>query len=160
MHTKQSNDSGFLARIVRWFKLAVPNPKPANLQIQIGVHLEEVNEMLTVLFPATTNPYAKAELSKLISAMTIYSNALKTQPDILDTSPEVLNDIEFLDSLADQTVTAAGVAYMRSYDFIGAVREVNSSNYSKFVNGLPVFNEHGKIAKGKDYKPPSLAPYV
>jgi hypothetical protein len=160
MHKKQANDSGFLGGIVRWFKLAVPNPKPANIQIQIGVHLEEVNEMLAVLFPATKDEYAKAELSKLISAMTIYSNALKTQPDILDENPNALNNIEFLDSLADQTVTAAGIAYMKSYDFIGAIREVNTSNYSKFQNGLPVFNEHGKIAKGKDYKPPNLEPFI
>ena len=34
------------------------------------------------------------------------------------------------------------------------------SNNSKFENGKPIFNEQGKIMKGKDYSEPDLAPFV
>lgn len=35
----------------------------------------------------------------------------------------------------------------------GALAEVNRSNYSKFEDGEPVFNENMKVMKGKDYTP-------
>ncbi|MFV0357767.1 MAG: hypothetical protein ACK5LG_22075 [Bacteroides thetaiotaomicron] len=69
------------------------------------------------------------------------------------------NNILLLDSLCDQVVTAAGVAYDYGYQFPQAIREVNRSNFSKFVNGLPVFDENGKIKKGPDYSPPNLVHY-
>jgi predicted HAD superfamily Cof-like phosphohydrolase len=65
-----------------------------------------------------------------------------------------------LDSLCDQIVTAVGVAHMFGMDISGALSEVNRSNWSKFVEGKPVFNEHGKIAKGPNYTPPDLARFV
>ena len=34
---------------------------------------------------------------------------------------------------------------------VEAVGRVNKSNWSKFVNGKPIFDENGKIAKGPDY---------
>lgn len=49
---------------------------------------------------------------------------------------------------------------MMGFDMVGALKEVNASNYSKFENGKPVFNEQGKIAKGKDYFKPNLTTYL
>jgi hypothetical protein len=64
---------------------------------------------------------------------------------------------EFLDSLADQVVTAVGAGYCAGMKTADAVAAVNRSNYSKFdKNGYPIFNKQGKIAKGADYAPPNL----
>jgi predicted HAD superfamily Cof-like phosphohydrolase len=71
-----------------------------------------------------------------------------------------VNEIELLDSLADQIVTAIGVAHMMGFDILGALQEVNRSNFSKFEDGKAVFDENGKIRKGKDYTPPNLESFV
>ena len=65
-----------------------------------------------------------------------------------------------LDSLADQVVTAIGVAHCAGMDFPGALAEVNRSNWSKFENGAPVFLTGGKIGKGEFYTPPNLTDFV
>lgn len=70
---------------------------------------------------------------------------------------DVTNRGEFLDALADQVVTLAGVAHCANMALPEAVRRVNESNWSKYVDGKPVFNKQGKIAKGPDYEPPNLA---
>ena len=61
-----------------------------------------------------------------------------------------------LDSLADQLVTGVGVAHMLRMDIIGALNEVNLSNFSKFVDGIPQFDANRKIIKGPDYFKPNL----
>ena len=68
--------------------------------------------------------------------------------------------IQILDAICDQIVTAVGAAYMMGMDIEGALAEVNRSNWSKFEGGVPVFNEHGKIAKGVEYTPPELSDYI
>lgn len=67
---------------------------------------------------------------------------------------------ELLDALCDQIVTAVGVAHMFGMNIEGALTEVNRSNWSKFVNEAPVFDENGKIAKGPDYTPPDLTEFL
>lgn len=63
----------------------------------------------------------------------------------------------FLDSLADQIVTAVGVGHCANMDVTEACLRVNESNWSKFdALGYPIFNEHGKIAKGPHYVQPDL----
>ena len=69
--------------------------------------------------------------------------------------------VEILDSLCDQIVTAIGVGYMMGFDMVGALQEVNLSNWSKFdENGNPIFNENGKIVKGENYFKPDLAKFL
>ena len=68
--------------------------------------------------------------------------------------------IGLLDSIADQIVTATGVGTFLGMNVPGALAEVNRSNYSKFEDGEPVFNENKKVMKGKDYTPPDLKPYI
>jgi hypothetical protein len=64
---------------------------------------------------------------------------------------------DFLDSVADQIVTAAGAGHCAGMQVTEAVRRVNSSNWSKYdTNGKPIFDENGKIAKGPNYEPPNL----
>lgn len=68
--------------------------------------------------------------------------------------------LELLDGLCDVIVTAVGVAHMFDMDIIGAMSEVNRSNFSKFVDGKPVFNEQGKIAKPVTFSQPNLEQFV
>ncbi|SSX60346.1 nucleoside triphosphate pyrophosphohydrolase family protein [Actinobacillus lignieresii] len=68
--------------------------------------------------------------------------------------------VELLDALCDQIVTAIGVAHMFGMNIQGALQEVANSNDSKFEDGKPVFNEQGKIAKGKHYFKPNLERFV
>lgn len=49
---------------------------------------------------------------------------------------------------------------MMGYDPHAALEVVNASNWSKFEDGQPVFDEQGKIQKGKNYRAPSLEAFA
>lgn len=137
-----------------WFAKARPDITDQDRASQLGVHLEEVVEMLDALggqgkaLPALLN--VRRGLHEL--AEKVKSGEYKL---------DVINHELFLDSLCDQNVTGAGVAYTRGYDFRGAMEEVNRSNFSKFDEaGNPIRNEHGKIMKGPNYSKADLKPYL
>ena len=135
-----------IATIKDWFQLAVPEPTDKNRAVQIGVHLEEVAEMA-----ATFND------ADLAATIDVISEQYKTDTTIrLDT----VDRTELLDALCDQIVTAVGVAHMFGMDIEGALTEVNRSNWSKFVDGKPVFDANGKIAKPTTYSKPDLTPFL
>lgn len=136
-----------IKQIEDWFIAAVPKPTQDNLRVQIGCHLEEVVEMLVAIDDGQTD--ASGYLCDL-------SEAYKTG----FFEPIVEDEEALLDSLCDQIVTAIGVAHMKGYDIEGALKEVARSNASKFVDGKPIFNEHGKIQKGPNYSKPNLKPYL
>ena len=137
--------------IKEWFKVAKPNPSTADACVQIGCHYEEVSEMSTTLNDNVKHALAATAL-KYKRNHSAYLGAVE----------ELSADerVELLDDLCDQVVTAVGVAYMLGMDIEGALAEVNRSNWSKFEGGVPVFNEHGKIAKGVEYTPPELSDYI
>ena len=138
--------------IKEWFKAAKPNPSTADVVVQIGCHYEEVSEMNAVLnYDVEYMLEATAEEYEMY-----YSGYLGAALEELSADARV----ELLDALCDQIVTAVGVAYMMGMDIEGALAEVNRSNWSKFEGGVPVFNEHGKIAKGVEYTPPELSDYI
>lgn len=68
--------------------------------------------------------------------------------------------VALLDALCDQVVTAVGVAHCARIDILGGLAEVDSSNWSKFVDGKPVFDSNGKIAKGQNYRKADLRHFV
>lgn len=145
-----------LANTEAWFRKAVPNPTSKNISTQIGCHLEEVVEMLDVL--QTKYPGYKNKLDDARKHLRFISNLLKQEEDSFFIKEE--DRKELLDSLADQIVTATGVGTFLGMNVPGALAEVNRSNYSKFEDGEPVFNENKKVMKGKDYTPPDLTPYI
>jgi len=99
--------------------------------------------------------YSNLMLDRLHTALTVVSLGLKHGAIKFQVNPSDRN--EFLDSLADQIVTATGVGHCAKMNIVEAVRRVNSSNWSKYdTDGKPIFNEHGKITKGPDYKAPDL----
>lgn len=143
-----------IEKIIDWFKAAKPNPTEKDKATQIGAHFEEVSEMTRAL-----SSYAPqvTEISQDFYACSAINK------DIDGEFVELLEnwEIDLLDSLCDQIVTAIGVGYMMGFDMVGALKEVNLSNWSKFdENGNPIFNENGKIVKGENYFKPNLAKFV
>lgn len=145
-----------IEEIKQWFAAAVPQPGLKNAAVQIGCHYEEVLEMVDVL--------AEDDLPLLVQLDLEASWFKSGGAGVESWIGHVLNDppraAAMLDALCDQIVTAVGVAHMMGFDIAGALAEVNRSNFSKFENGCPVFDENGKIRKGKDYTPPDLARFV
>lgn len=139
-----------IVEIKKWFELAVPEPTDKHRAIQIACHYEECGEMAEAL-----NDFS------LLTALDRYSDYYKS--DKCESFNVQLDDddrIDLLDSLCDQIVTAIGVAHMFGFDIEGALKEVNRSNFSKFVDGKPIFNEQGKIKKGENYSAPDLLPFM
>lgn len=134
--------------IVQWFEQAVPAPTNRNRATQLGVHYEEVGEMMAAL-------HEYPEFRKNIEHLAT-SYKMGDLPDNL----EITDRQELLDSLCDQIVTAIGVGHMFGFDMDGALAEVNRSNWSKFVDGKPVFDANRKIAKGPGYFKPDLAKHL
>lgn len=143
-----------LADTYAWFEKAVPEPTEKNVRVQIGVHFEEVGEMIQQL---NSNDHETQELiDRALASIEDLGTHLKTQ----DVSLVVLDRVAFLDSLCDQAVTGTGSGYMLRMNVVDGLNEVNRSNWSKFVESQPVFNEKGKIMKGPDYTPPNLEQFV
>lgn len=146
--------SDIITQTKKWFEIAVPNPTSKNISTQMGCHLEEVEEMLQTIYP--NGSYDAELLQRAQDAITNLANHMKRNDDAyrIDASTSLL------DALADQIVTATGVGTFLGMNVPGALAEVNRSNYSKFEDGEPVFNENKKVMKGKDYTPPDLSSFI
>ena len=136
--------------IKAWFKAAKPNPSTADVYVQIGCHYEEVAEMADALWDGDVQ-----EIIENVANKYKYTEHFSFLEDLTE-----CQRVRVLDALCDQIITAVGVAYMMGMDIEGALAEVNRSNWSKFEGGVPVFNKHGKIAKGVEYTPPELSDYI
>lgn len=145
-----------IQQTTRWFELAHGDAKGSKRTVQLGVHFEEVAEMLAEL--VSRDQKAVELINDAEVALDRLSHYLKDNSSSVHIYPA--SGIGLLDSLCDQAVTLAGVAYDYGYKFPQALREVNRSNFSKFVDGLPVFNETGKVMKGAGYTPPNLDAYI
>ena len=145
-----------ITQTTRWFELAHGDARASKRTVQLGVHFEEVSEMLDAL--DTKDQTAHDLIRKAQKAVSDLADHLKRNSSTTFVYPS--SDHLLLDSLCDQAVTLAGVAYDYGYKLPQALREVNRSNFSKFVDGLPVFDGNGKVTKGANYSPPNLTPYV
>lgn len=139
-----------------WFEKAVPTPEVKNFTTQLGVMLEEVSEALSALSAADVQ--ASIPLQNCIEFLNRFGDHLKSHPGCVT----VTDPLEFLDGLCDVIVTATGTAHMQGYDVVGAMTEVNRSNFSKFdADGKPIFHpETRKIMKGPAFSKPVLGPYL
>lgn len=147
-----------LSTTKEWFEKAVPEPALNNFNAQVGCHCEEVAEMLYVMNGADDNTndlIVKATLA--MDKLAIHLKHNSTLPLIVIEPDE---EIDFLDALSDQIVTAVGVAHMQGYDIVGAMNEINESNFSKFEDGQPIFDDNRKIIKGKNYRKAKLEPFL
>lgn len=135
-----------------WFKRAKPTPTDKDVNTQISCHTEEFGEMLAALKGVEgLDEHMRKHLQEEVE---LFTRALRTG----NIQVYVANRKDFLDSLADQIVTATGCGHMADMNVPEALNRVNSSNFSKFdENGYPIFDENGKIAKNKaTYKPADL----
>lgn len=139
-------------QIELWHKRARPKPTDEDFNVQLGCHFEEVVEMIDTLdFESCDGIEYEVRTTRV--ALNALARMLKNGELIA----RITDRKEFLDSLADQVVTAVGSGYCAGMKTAEAVTAVNRSNYSKFdKNGYPIFNENGKVAKGPDYAPPNL----
>ncbi len=136
-----------LQKTVQWFIEAVPTPTDRNKLTQIGCHIEEFAEMMEAI-------------GDLALAKNLQRIATDYKRGEVDYALLTIDRQGLLDSLCDQIVTASGIAQMLGMDIVGALNEVNRSNWSKFVDGRAVFDENGKIKKGPNYSKPNLAPFL
>lgn len=140
-----------------FFKAAVPDPQIKNISTQLGCHFEEVREMIQSLRPGHGHPDAAFFMKQAEDAIHALAEMLKKDSSSLGS----VDRVEFIDSVADQMVTAIGSAYMFRMDPLGAFIEVNQSNLSKFdADGKPIFNENMKVMKGPNYYKPKLEPFA
>ena len=112
--------------------------------------------MLEVL--KSDNPFQSMAIADAIASLVLLSDRLKAYGEGTYVREE--NRAELLDALCDQIVTATGIGTFFGMNVPGALSEVNRSNFSKFVNGEPVFNENQKVMKGPGYTPPELSPFI
>ena len=129
-------------------KIAVPETTDKNRAAQLGCHFEEVAEM-----------HAAIGETFIAERLALIATQYKKDSEVEINEPG-LDRTELLDALCDQIVTAVGVAHMFGMDIEGALDEVNRSNWSKFVDGAPVFDANGKIAKPATYSKPDLTPFL
>lgn len=133
------------SRTKQWFNLAVPSPTYDNVRMQLACHIEEVCEMFDELeFDGTTEDDRKVALP-VLRAM---EKKLKAKEANVK---QPARPGKLLDSICDQRVTGMGLAHMLGYDIDGAIDDTDDANFSKFVDGKPIFNEQGKIAKGPNW---------
>lgn len=145
-----NNDT--IKSILDWFALAKPNPTNQNALQQMAYHFEEVSEMCE----AGKHLDEVGVLKKLKADLLLTSSI----PHKTDEYVSEIDKLALLDALCDQIVTALGVGYMLGFDMQGALTEVNRSNWSKFENGKPVIDGHGKIIEGKYYEKPKLERFI
>ena len=144
-----------IRRTVQFFEKAFPNPLSKNFHTQLGVHFEEIAEMIETL--RGKNRLTQAMLTQALLATSALAQHLKTSADVV----EVTERTAFLDGLCDQLVTASGVGYMAGMDIVGGFGEVNRSNDSKFDdNGLPILDNNQKLVKGPNYFKPNLKAFA
>lgn len=150
----QKNDT--LGGATLWIKTCLPEPSDKDFHTQLGVFSEEVGE--TLLEVAALDKETGDLLLKAINAMSQLGNHLKKSQGKIFVGP--YSRQAFLDGLCDVGVTISTTAYTQQLDLVGAMHEVNRANFSKFVNGVPIFNENHKVAKGPDYIKPDLSSFV
>jgi len=139
-------------QIELWHKRARPTPTMDDLNVQLGCHFEEIIEMMdTLVFDSIDGQEYVTD--DLYGQLFDISQRLKLGL----IKAEITERKEFLDSIADQVVTGIGVGHCAGMKTAEAIAAVNRSNYSKFdKNGMPMFDEQGKVMKGPDYEPPDL----
>lgn len=145
-----------ITQIKRWLETAFPKPTEKDQATQIGVHLEEVAEFMEAI---------GSHKAATILVQDVSDN-FKQSPNIYQdadgnaiTLPEDFK-IQMLDALCDQIVTATSVAHSMGFNIVGAIKEVNASNWSKFEDGKPLYDANGKVIKGKHYFKPNLKPFL
>ena len=135
----------------KWFATVLANDAPGTdrFPVQLGCHLEEVVEMLVEL---ELEDKLSREVANAVASLTKVADALKTAKVEVGTT----NEAAFCDSLLDQRVTGTGLLKMLGVDVAESVARIDVANFTKFVDGKPLYKEGGKIAKGPNFWNPEF----
>lgn len=140
--------------IALWHERGRPDPTEREFNIQLGCHFEEIGESIRCLKSDSR------ATNVLLSEVESFVNALAYGLKSGQMNVRITDRVGFLDGLADQVVTAIGTGHCANMKIVEAIDRVNTSNWSKYIDGRPVFDENGKIAKPAGYKPPQLGDLV
>ena len=134
-----------------WFAVVLENDAPGTdrFPVQLGCHLEEVVEMLVEL---ELEDGLNQEVTNAVASLTKVADALKSAKVEVGTT----NEAAFCDSLLDQRVTGTGLLKMLGVDVAEHVARVDVANFTKFVDGKPLYKDGGKIAKGPNFWNPEF----
>lgn len=150
---------GTIKSIFDWFGKARPVITAKAFQSQMGVHFEEVSEMLQEITGLSAEACLLIEKAK--QATHELAEYLKETSELRTVRIDEDRRVAYLDALCDQCVTAIGCAQVSSMDIEGGLAEVADSNWTKFdAFGDPIFDPNGKIIKGPDYRKADLAQFV
>ena len=134
-----------------WHRRARPDPTQRDFATQLGCHLEKVVEMLdTLVFNQGYDMPGHLTLAR--TALDSLATSLKRGY----MTAGVVDREGFLDSLADQVVTAIGAGHCAGMQTAEAIERVNVSNWTKTVDGEFQRDANGKITKPSTYVPPDL----
>lgn len=150
--------SNILQDIQNWFKVAVPEPTKPKRQMELGFLVKNIFNILqlhTIHLAENCRPTITDYMRGYLELNALSQDFKKNRYNL-----SVSNKQALAQELAKTVFNAFGVAHSHNIDLIGALQEVNRSNWSKFEDGKPVFDENGKIKKGKDYTPPELSNFV
>lgn len=125
-----------------WFQVTDPEPTTQRLNAQFGVHVEECAEMFPEITSDNEDLNAKMRLAKTLL------DEIGAEFKAGRATLQVVNKGKFFDSLLDQRVTGTGVAHLCGFNIAEGVARVDFSNFTKFVDGKPVYKDGGKVAKG------------
>ncbi len=130
-----------------WFEVVLKNDPPGmdRFHVQLGNHIEEVSEMLQEIYLPADGLNQVVE--EACAHLTVIAKALKSGnvQAIVDRAKK------FEDSLLDQLVTGKGLLKMRGADIAESVARVDVANFTKFVDGKPVYQPGGKVGKGPNF---------
>ena len=134
-----------------WFAVVLENDAPGTdrFPVQLGCHLEEVVEMLVEL---ELEDELSQEVANAVASLTKVADALKSARAEVGTK----NEVAFNDSVLDQRVTGTGLLKMMGVDVAECVARVDVANFTKFVDGKPLYKEGGKITKGPNFWNPEF----
>lgn len=144
-------------RTAAWLKACGKEQlNPAHFSVQIGVHFEEIVELLECI--ETDSATDTDSLECIADDLRLIATSIKkaTIQAFIKTGKKV----DALDALCDTEVTGNGIAYLADFDKNGADKEVLASNDAKLVNGKPVLLPGGKIGKPEGWKAPELERFV
>lgn len=129
-----------------WIQKCLPSPKDKDFHTQFGVFCEEVNETLSELSCDTETFILVANAEKAMHQLAVHLKGHSGRIFIHEANRQ-----DFLDGLCDVVVTAVTSSHTQGLNIVDAMCEVNRANFSKFVDGKPIFDANGKVAKGPNY---------
>lgn len=150
-------DLGTTEQASVWARLCLPAQSEMQMHTQLGVWLEEIRE--TVACVQTHDKDVAQVLIDLDRTLRSLETKLKGQTGVVFIPHPDRG--ELLDGLCDTQQVGQCLAWTLKMDYDGYMRDqVIPANFSKFVDGKPIFDANGKVAKGPHTFKPNAKGYV